>query len=470
MNAVTDPTEFHHIRSAAIEVETALIGAAMDSGIAAQAALNIVQPEHFQEQVHQQIWATVQELIAEGRPANPITVCAAMGNLQLAENLSLSVYLARCAADTHCPVAHVPDFARQVREFWSLREVAQVSMEARQFALSPGARGKPLISDLIQSLDQTRAVLESRTVQGRMIGDTTLAVVDRMSRKMQGEVIEACVSTGLKSLDSKLGGGFQAGQLIVIGGRPGMGKSLTGASIARQAAKAGHPGAFFSLEMPGEQISARFITDEAFSGAHSIAANQVLMGHLHDHQAQRIVEAQRAFRDLPLAIDDSSSLTVGEIGARTRSLRNRFSRDGKELEFIVIDYLKFIKASERYRGQRHYEVGEISAGLKTLAKDLGIAVVLLVQLNREVEKRPDKRPELADLRESGDLEADADVVLLLFREAYYLANDKNADQALLEEKQNSLEIIVAKQRMGSTGSVEVYCHTGASALRDLGRV
>jgi replicative DNA helicase len=469
MNAVTDPTELYHLRAAALTIETALIGACMDSSQSAGVALSIVQPDHFQEQVHQQIWAAISGLIADGRPANPVTLCATLGNIQLGENLSLSQYLARCAADTHCPPFHVPDFARQVRELWALREVAQCSIEARQVALSPGARPKNLISDFIQSLDETRAVIDGRSVQGRMLADSAIELIDRMSRKMQGEAIDACVPTGLKALDTKLSGGFQAGQLIIVAGRPGMGKSTFGVSVSRQAAKSS-AGAFFSLEMPAEQITARFVADQAFSGQHSVTANQVLMGHLHIDQAERIAAASREFADIPLALDDSSSLTVGEIGARTRSLRNRFAREGKTLEFIVIDYLKFIKASERYRGQRHYEVGEISAGLKTMAKDLGIAVVLLVQLNREVEKRPDKRPELSDLRESGDLEADADVVLLLFREAYYVGNDKNADPAYVDEVKNKLEIIVAKQRMGSTGSVEVFCHPGASALRDVGRI
>lgn len=469
MNAVADPTDFHHLSGASQSTEAALIGACMDSGQSAAIAVSIVQPEHFQAKAHQQIWATVRDLIAEGRPANPVTVCAALGNLQVSENLSLSQLLAHCAADTHCPPVYVPEFARQVREFWALREIAQSSTEARQFALSPGANAKGLISDFIQHCDEIRATLESRTVQGRMIADSATDLVDRMSRKMQGEVIDACVPTGLKALDTKLSGGFQAGQLIIVAGRPGMGKSTFGVSVSRQAAKRS-AGAFFSLEMPAEQITARFIADQAFSGSHSVTANQVLMGHLHMDQADRIATASREFAGVPLALDDSSSLTVGEIGARTRSLRNRFAREGKALEFIVIDYLKFIKASERYRGQRHYEVGEISAGLKTLAKDLGIAVILLVQLNREVEKRPDKRPELADLRESGDLEADADVVLLLFREAYYKQNEKDQDPTYMQEIENLLEIIVAKQRMGSTGPVKVFCHAGASALRDLGRM
>jgi replicative DNA helicase len=150
-------------------------------------------------------------------------------------------------------------------------------------------------------------------------------------------------------------------------------------------------------------------------------------------------------------------------------LKNRFERAGKKLEFIVVDYLKFIRASDRYRGHRNLEVGEITGGLKSLAKDIGIAVILLCQLNRETEKTSDRRPELAHLRDSGEIEQDADVVLFLFREAYYLQNDPNGDPSRLAEVQNILEIICAKQRMGPTGTVQVFCHPGASAIRDLGR-
>jgi replicative DNA helicase len=156
---------------------------------------------------------------------------------------------------------------------------------------------------------------------------------------------------------------------------------------------------------------------------------------------------------------------VGEISARARSWQSRCERQGKKLAFIVIDYLKFLRSSDRYRGQRHYEVGEITSGLKALAKDLDIAVVLLVQLNRDVEKTADKRPDLAHLRESGDIEADADVVLLLFRPAYYSAMTNDIH---LPAAQNEMEIIIAKQRMGQTGIVKVLCNTRASALRNLG--
>ena len=210
-------------------------------------------------------------------------------------------------------------------------------------------------------------------------------------------------------------------------------------------------------------MTARLLTDVAYDRGHEIAASRILQNKLDDAEREAVYLAERELRGIPLFIDDSSSLTVGEVSARARSWQASCERKEKKLSFIVIDYLKFLRASERYRGQRHYEVGEITAGLKTLAKDLGVAVVLLVQLNWEVERTADKRPELAHLRESGDIEADADVVLLLFREAYYLAM---TGDPRLRGVENEMDIIIAKHRMGQTGLVKVLCNTGASALRN----
>jgi len=188
------------------------------------------------------------------------------------------------------------------------------------------------------------------------------------------------------------------------------------------------------------------------------------------------IDVAKIFAELPLHIDDSSNLSVGEISARTRAMADRFSRQGKRLQFVYIDYLKFVRATDRYRGQRHYEIGEISSGLKSLAKDLDIAVVLLAQLNRDVEKREDKRPQLSDLRESGDLEADADKVLMLYRESYYHAmkQPNEADREKFsqwlidsEKSHNRIELLVEKNRMGATGKIEAFCDVGASAIRDL---
>jgi replicative DNA helicase len=234
-------------------------------------------------------------------------------------------------------------------------------------------------------------------------------------------------------------------------------------------AAAGYGCALHSLEMGREEIGARIVADQAFTPASPISAKWIFEGTLHDTQRIAVERSAEAVAALPLTIDTSAALSVAEIVARARTTSDEMKARGHRLHVLLIDYLKFVRASERYRGQRVYEVGEITAGLKALAKDLGICVVLLAQLNRAVETRSDKRPELSDLRESGDIEADADVVLLLYREAYYLKDKMDPEsQARLLACEFALEIIVAKSRMGAVGVVETYCHPGASAIRDRG--
>lgn len=453
----------------AAEIEQGLIGACLTYQQAGHAAMAHVEADYFSLPVHQQIWETITRLLSDGRPVNPVTLGVVLGNEEISPGQTMRQYLARLTSETWCPANAVVDFAKQVRAGWALRCIASDGEMIRSLALNPGADPAAIISESIQQLDGVRAALDRRVSGPRAVAQGVADIVDRVERRRVGGIIDSSVSTGLRDLDRKLGGGFKPGQLILIAGRPGMGKTLLGASVGRQMAKAGAAGGFFSMEMPEDQICARMVSDEIF-GTGRLTANQILQDVLNDADATHVAEAERAIRDLPLKIDDSSSLTVGEVGARARTMRNQFAREGKQLGFIIIDYLKFLRASERYRGQRHYEVGEISGGLKSLAKDLEIPVILLVQLNREVEKRQDKRPELSDLRESGDLEADADVVMLLYREAYYLANEAQKDDdraARLQEVQYKLEIIIAKQRMGPVGSVDVFCHPPSSAVRDM---
>jgi replicative DNA helicase len=471
MNAPAQQLEPWQLASTAADVELVLLGACMTYATATHAVMAIVSDEHFVEGPHVRIWRAMKDLATEGRPVNPVTLGAVLGNETISADLTMHQYIAHIATDLSCPAHNVVDFAKHVRELWALRTIAARCDDTRSYALSPGARPRDLISDLIQELDGTRAVLDSRKQAARFVGDGVSSLLDRLDRKRQGEVIDSAIPTTLRDLDRKLGGGFKAGELIVIAGRPGMGKSLLAASMARQMATE-NAGGFFSLEMLEDQVTARLISDALYNSTNPLTASQIMQNDLSDDEAARVMACQAMLKDLPLLIDDSSNLTVGEVGARVRSWKNRLERRGKKLSFIVIDYLKFLRASERYRGQRHYEVGEITAGLKALAKDLGIAVILLVQLNREVEKTNDKRPELSHLRESGDIEADADVVLLLYREAYYLLNSRKDDPEVIEKLracENKLEIIVAKQRMGSTGSIELQCHAGASAVRDLMR-
>lgn len=466
MNA-TAPIETAN--SSTLEIEQGLLGACLSYSQAVHVALAHVEAEHFIEPTHKLIWQTIDGLVSEGRVVSPVTIGAVLGNPDLGQGVTMRQYIARLASDTWCPANAVVDFAKQIRSAWALRCIASDGEMLRSVALQPNANPSAIISDFIQELDGIRAALDRRRGGARHVSQGVADIVDRIERRRVGEIIDSAASTGLRDLDRKLGGGFKPGELILIAGRPGMGKTVLGASMARQMAKTGLAGGFFSLEMPEAQICARMACDEVF-GTGRLTANQILQDTLSDADAEMVADAERSIKTLPLRIDDSSSLTVGEVGARTRVMRNQFEREGKSLGFIVIDYLKFLRASDRYRGQRHYEVGEISGGLKALAKDLSIPVILLVQLNREVEKRSEKRPELADIRESGDLEADADTVLLLFREAYYLSSEAKKDDdaaARLQDVQFKLEIIIAKQRMGPTGFVDVFFHPASSAVRDM---
>jgi replicative DNA helicase len=195
---------------------------------------------------------------------------------------------------------------------------------------------------------------------------------------------------------------------------------------------------------------------------------------LSREDAERVVLAGREFREMPLRVDSASSLSVAEIAARARAEKSAWLRRNRSLDLLVVDYLKLIKHTGAYSGQRHYEVGEITRGLKVLAKDLDVSVLLLAQLNRGPENREKHRPVLSDLRESGDIEADADVVLLLYREAYYLAQDPkiNIDPALAEtyrKVEHVLEINVAKNRHGPIQVIEVHCNPATGSVRNAAR-
>lgn len=475
MNAQTAAIE---AISGTVETEQGLLGACLTSPNVFAAVSNLVEVEHFSEDIHRRIWDVMQDLARSGRVINPMTVGVSLPKLQLSDSMNVSQYLARLCADMFCPAIAAPDFAKQIRRAWGSREVLAAIETARANVLSPGTDSREVILDLMRDLDQTRAAIDPRTSGFKTSAQIACAVIDRAAAQYSGTIAANAVPTGLRDLDHMLNGGLHGGELIIVAGRPGMGKTVSAVSFSLHAAQAGHAGGVYSLEMTQEQIGSRYFSDMMFGPGQPIKSGHIFNGRVSEKQFERMTDVAKTFGTLPLHIDDSSNMSVGEISARTRALADSFARQGKRLEFIFIDYLKFIKATDRYRGQRHYEVAEISAGLKSLAKDLNIAVVLLAQLNREVEKREDKRPQLSDLRESGDLEADADVVIFLYREEYYHAmrkpkeSDREAFNEWLCEADkiaNKLSIMIEKQRMGPTGAIEAFCDVGASAIRDLAR-
>jgi replicative DNA helicase len=286
----------------------------------------------------------------------------------------------------------------------------------------------------------------------------------------------ASIPTGLVDLDALIGG-LHRSHLVVVAGRPGMGKSTVMVSVGRQIAERRKYGVgIISLEMDEVSIGSRMATDRAYDPSCRIAYNSMINGSISPRHQQIITNATFDLRALPIEFDFASSMTVAEIAGSARRMAAKLAKKGVTLDVLMIDYLKFIKATARYAGQKHYEIGEITAGLKALARMLNCCVVLFHQLNREVEKTAERRPGMEHLRESGDVEQDADVVILLYREAYYIdrSGDRHRDdgdpkkveaEAKMAQVRFDLDLIVAKQRMGPAKDVRVFCDIGSSVVR-----
>jgi len=447
-----------------VAAEQALLGAVFVNNEAFLRVRTMLRAEHFYEPIHGRLFELCEDMIMSGRAATPITLMGKLPpDLDIAGKNPVQ-YMAAVMAEA-TTVINAPDYAREIRDAWAARRVSEAAQAATAGVGAPGADVKASISTLLGDLDGIRAELDDKRVSRIPLADCVSGVLLRIDAITEGR-IERGATTGLADLDRAIGG-LQPGALVVVAGRPGMGKTIVGANFARATAEAGNGCLFFSLEMPSEQIGARMVSDRAFREGAPILSKQVYEAQLDRSQRERVEAAADQLARLPVVVEAAPNLSVGEVVARTRATMDELRKRGVPLRVVVIDYLKFLRASERYRGQRVYEVGEITAGLKALAKDLEICVVLLAQLNRQVELRQDKRPELSDLRESGDIEADADTVLLLYREAYYLKDKTDAESlAKLAMCEDALEIIVAKCRMGAVGVVEAFCHAGASVVRD----
>jgi replicative DNA helicase len=284
----------------------------------------------------------------------------------------------------------------------------------------------------------------------------------------------------LVALD-KLTGGVQRSNLVIVAGRPGMGKSTFMPSVARQIAAAVNDAGvakygvgIISLEMDKAAIGLRVMADCAYDPQKQITYSSMNNGRISlDHQ-EIATNAACDVKALPIEYDFATSMTVAEIAGSARRMAAKLIKKKLALDVLMIDYLGFIRATSRYAGNRVYEIGEITAALKELARQMNLCVVLFCQLNRQVEIRAEKRPQLADLRESGNIEQDADVVIMLYREAYYAADAvetasapaaKAEAQANLAKVEFDLELLVRKQRQGPPGTVRVFCDIGSSAIR-----
>lgn len=463
MNAQPEPLSWqvHNIES-----EQALIGAILLNNEAYRLAEKYVTAEHFYEPIHQSIFGVIESLVGHGKLADPIIVRSFLPNDLVAPGVTTKQYLARLAASS-TTIINAPDYARTIRELADRRRLAEIA-----YALMPADASHPtsLASEAISALDMVIAAgsdtgapsLDMKQAMGRALDATALAY------QHDGKVMG--VPTTLRDLDAKTGG-MSRGDLVVLGGRPGMGKSAMILTMLRRQAEQGFKSMLVSLEMSDVPMSHRMISDALFDDAtEKVPYTFLRSGRFHERMFSVIRDAALRLSELPIRIEQQPGLTVSQIGARARHLKRKSG-----LDVLAVDHLDLVKATGRYTGNKVYELGEITASLKALAKELDIVVILLCQLSREVEKREDKRPQLADLRSSGSIEQDADTVIFLYRKAYYLAANE-PEPATPEHEMwqnecvaahNKLVAIIAKQRMGPTGSIELFCDIGSNAIRDL---
>lgn len=416
--------------------------------------------EHFYIQKLGRVWDAAKQALSENG-AVTLPTCAKIAKVDVKDLLIWTQY-GNAVATTRI---NARDYAEEIVRVF---HAARVS-EAARASLAAGSSSD--ISAITTAAEQARAEMarigdwQSGVKTAGSVAEAMLALTDE--RMASGGFGGA--TTGIADLDQMIGG-LKPSQLYIIAGRPGMGKSTIAGSIARQCAKAGNGVFFGSLELAEDMQMARFLADEAMDmGASGIAYEDILRATIRRDQRERLGEAAQRIAGYPLLISDKTNITVAEIRSMAKEAAAQFARSGRELKLVVLDYLKFIRATDRYAGQRVNEVGEITGALKAMAKEMGIAVILVCQLNRQNEQREDKRPQLSDLRESGDIEQDADVVMFVYRDEYYARRE--TDEAKRDERltqcRNIMEILVEKNRNGRTDTVRAWCDVATQSVRDL---
>ena len=452
-----EPTDRHEQR---------LLGAILSDPKLLDHVADVLVPEHFVCSAHARAYAAILELSRSGRVASPFSVRPFFGEGEEIAGMSAAKYLIGLVGDP-APAAMLPDTARTIRDMAIRRSLAAVAADAAH-----RARTAPVTDDAARQVEDLERDLFALVERGgvstgwRSFGELAEEAVKRADRVF-GQGGALCgLSTGLADLDERLGG-LQDGDLLIVAGRPGMGKSALATNIAVNCALRGEPVAFFSLEMSGEQLATRVLADRA-----AVSSSRVRRGGVDREELGRFADAARSMSTLPLWIDATGGLDVGSVVSRARRHKRRHG-----MALLVVDYLQLLSGTKRAGDARVQEVTEITTTLKALAKELNVPVLALSQLSRQVENRDDKRPILSDLRESGSIEQDADVVMFVYREEYYLRNGKPEERSSKFWRwqiraQNALgiaEVIVAKHRHGPTGTCRLHFDAEATRFSDLAR-
>ena len=450
-----------------IEAEQQLLGAVLTNNDLFDRIAQILRAEHFYDPVHARIFETAAARIAKNNLASPVTLKAFLEDDAGLAELGGPAYLMRLAGAAISSFA-VRDYAEMIYDLAIRRELIDVGNEIAAKAARVDVQSEPK-EQIVEAEQKLYALAEQgQTEQG--FQSFLTAVTDAVkvaNAAYQREGGLAGVSTGLIDMDKKLGG-LHRSDLLILAGRPSMGKTSLATNIAFNIARAykkgittsGEEGAvdggvvgFFSLEMSAEQLASRILSEVA-----EIPSNQIRRGDFTESEFRRIVDAAKELEAAPLFIDDTPALPISQLAARARRLKRTHGLDA-----LFVDYLQLVRGTGRSEN-RVNEISEITMGLKAIAKELDIPVVALSQLSRQVENREDKRPQLSDLRESGSIEQDADVVMFVFREEYYKEREKPGDHELdkmaiwqdeMERLHGKAEVVIGKQRHGPIGTVEL---------------
>ena len=464
-----------------LEAEEAMLGAILVNNEAAFRVATFLQAEHFYEPVHGRIFAAAMKLIERGQIATLVTLKAFFDHDEALADVGGAEYLGRLASAA-VTTANAEDYGRIVYDMAMRRQLIQIGEEMVQDAfdadLDQSATGQ-----IEQAESQLFNLAQKGTVEGgaqpfvKIVKETieNAEAAHKRGSKLTG------VATGLTDLDAKLGG-LNRSELIILAGRPSMGKTALATNIAFNAARTYHAQgggagdevtdgaavAFFSLEMSAVQLTTRLLAEVS-----RVSSENIRRGQMTDDDFLKVVRASQDLEPLTLLIDDTPAITISGLTTRARRLKRMYN-----IGLVVVDYLQLLRpARERRDDSRVLEISDITQGLKALAKLLDVPVLALSQLNRAVEQREDKRPFLADLRESGAIEQDADIVMFIFREEYYrsrqqpeVGTPEHAKwQEDMERIHNKAEIIIAKHRHGPTGMVELQFEGEVTKFSNLAR-
>jgi replicative DNA helicase len=461
-SAQSAPAELHNV-----EGEAVLIGAMLMKNSVIDAIAEILEPEDFYEPMHGAIYSAIIDGISAGSAISPVSLRPLFANDPRFQDLGGMNYLAKLTSNASVFMMDLKAQANDIADLAARRRLIDGLDESR-------ARVSRLDVTLPQLVDEADAALvaavERRETTSQIHVSAAMAeMLDRI-HAIQANDGKVGVSCGISDIDRLLGG-FDGGQLIILAGRPGMGKTGLACGIAKGVAAEGHGVLFPSLEMKAVELAQRIACDMCYTGRHGIPFERIVGATVNQHELRHLARATSEAANLPLTILDAGSVTMARLALSVRRHKRRFKAKGQELKLVIIDYLQLLQAGKNARSA-YEQVSEISKGLKALAKDADVCILALAQLNRGVEQREDKRPVLSDLRDSGQIEQDADAVMFLYREEYYLAAKRPRKQDLLPEWErqlgevrNRIEFILAKRRNGRTGQSTGWYFSEFQAVR-----